>query len=74
MQSEMDSGKTLAYLLPIVHCLASSTDDGRCPAPFPGGGAGAAGAGRKSGGTWCVLLCPTREPATQMHSFTDRLC
>ncbi len=29
---------------------------------------------RKSGGTWCVLLCPTREPAMQMHSFADRLC
>jgi hypothetical protein len=35
VQSEMDSGKTLTYLLPIVHCLASSTDNGRCPAPFP---------------------------------------
>jgi superfamily II DNA/RNA helicase len=72
VQSEMGSGKTLTYLLAIVHCLASSTDDGRRPSP--GGGAGAAGADRKSGGTWYVLLCPTREPATQTHSFADRLC
>jgi hypothetical protein len=35
---------------------------------------GAAGADLKSGGTWCVLLCPTREPATNTHSFADRLC
>jgi hypothetical protein len=35
VQSKMDSGKTLAYLLLIVHCLGSSTDDGRRPAPFP---------------------------------------
>ncbi len=41
--------------------------------PSPGGGAGAAGADRKSGGTWCVLLYPTREPATQTHSFADGL-
>ncbi len=34
---------------------------------------GAASADRKSGGTWCVLLYPTREPAMQMHSFADRL-
>ncbi len=72
MQSEMGSGKTLAYLLPVVHCLASSTDDGQRPSS--GGGSGAAGADRKSGGTWCVLLCPTRKPATQTHSFADQLC
>ncbi len=35
VRSKMDSRKTLAYLLPIVHCLASSTNDGRRPAPFP---------------------------------------
>ncbi len=34
---------------------------------------GAAGADHKSGGTWCILLCPTREPETQTHSFADRL-
>ncbi len=72
MQSEMDSRKTLAYLLPIVHFLASSADDGRRPSPR--GGAGVAGADHKSGGTWCILLCPTREPAMQTHSFADRLC
>ena len=34
---------------------------------------GAASADRKSGGTWCALLYPTRKPATQTHSFADRL-
>ncbi len=34
---------------------------------------GAAGADRKSGGTWCVLLYPTCEPAMQMHSFAEQL-
>jgi superfamily II DNA/RNA helicase len=65
MQSKMNSGKALTYLLPIVQCLASSINDGRCPSP--GGGTGVAGADHKSGGTWCILLCPTREPVTQMH-------
>jgi hypothetical protein len=46
----------------------------RSPTPSPGGGAGAAGAYRKSGGTWCVLLCPTHKPGMQAHSFADRLC
>jgi hypothetical protein len=41
--------------------------------PSPGGGAGAAGADRKSGGTWCVLLYPTRKPAMQTHSLADQL-
>ncbi len=40
--------KELAYLLPILQCLASSTNDGRRPSP--GGGAGAAGADYKFGG------------------------
>ncbi len=44
MQSKMDSGKTLAYLLPIVHCLASF-DDGQRPEPFPR---------RRRGGGRCV--------------------
>jgi hypothetical protein len=41
--------------------------------PSPRGGAGAAGADRNSGGTWCILLYPMREPATQMHSFANQL-
>ncbi len=32
-----------------------------------------ASADRKSGGTWCVLLYPTREPAMQTHSFANQL-
>ncbi len=42
--------------------------------PSPEGGVGAAGADHKSGGTWCVLLCPTRKPAMQTHLFANRLC
>ncbi len=34
---------------------------------------GAAGADRKSGGTWCILLYPTHKPAMQTHSFAERL-
>ncbi len=33
-----------------------------------------AGADRKSGGTWCILLCPTCKPATQTHLCADQLC
>ncbi len=42
--------------------------------PSPEGGVGAAGADHKSGGTWCVLLCPTHKPAMQTHSFANQLC
>jgi ATP-dependent RNA helicase DDX31/DBP7 len=28
---------------------------------------------RKSGGTWCILLYPTRKPAMQTHSFANQL-
>ncbi len=41
--------------------------------PSPGGGAGVASTDRKSRGTWCILLYPMREPATQTHSFADQL-
>ncbi len=67
MQSEMDSGKTLAYLLLMVHCLASF-DDRRRPAPFPL---------RRHGGGRCgpqVRGIPTCKPVTHTHSFTDQLC
>ncbi len=74
MQIEMDSGKTLAYLLLIAHCLASSTDDGQRLAPFPRRRRGGGRRGPQVRGTWCVLLCPTREPATQTHSFANQLC
>jgi hypothetical protein len=47
VQSKMGSGKMLAYLLPIVQCLASFTNNGWRPSP--GEGNGAAGADRKSG-------------------------
>ncbi len=72
MQSKMGSGKMLMYVLPIVQCLASSTNNGQCPSP--GGGVGAAGAERKSGRRWCISLYPMHKPAMQMHLFADQLC
>jgi ATP-dependent RNA helicase DDX31/DBP7 len=67
----MGSKKTLMYVLPIVQCLASSTNNGWRPSP--GGGVGVDGVEHKSGGRWCICLCPMREPANQMHSFANQL-
>ncbi len=72
MQSKMGSGKTLMYILPIVQCLAFSTNDGQCPSP--GGGVRAAGAERKSRRRWCIRLYPMHKPAMQMHLFANQLC
>ncbi len=73
MQSKMDSRKTLACLLSIVHCLASSTDNGQRPAPLPRRRRGGGRRGPQVRGDMVCPLYPTREPATQTHSFADRL-
>ena len=64
LQSETGSGKTLAYLLPIIQTLASKlmNDNG---APIRN---------RKEVGTKCLILCPTRELATQTLTVLERLC
>ena len=74
MQSKMDSGKTLACLLSIVHCLASSTNDGRRPAPFPRRRRGGGRRGPQVRGDVMRPLVPHAQPATQTHSFADQLC
>eukprot|EP00578_Thalassiosira_sp_NH16_P000813 CAMPEP_0181130304 /NCGR_PEP_ID=MMETSP1071-20121207/29790_1 /TAXON_ID=35127 /ORGANISM="Thalassiosira sp., Strain NH16" /LENGTH=1042 /DNA_ID=CAMNT_0023216361 /DNA_START=19 /DNA_END=3147 /DNA_ORIENTATION=+ len=63
IQSETGSGKTLAYLLPIMQHLAV---DGSLHTLKR--------VDRRLGGTRCVLLCPTRELATQTYVMTNNLC
>ena len=63
IQSETGSGKTLAYLLPIVQSLAVDSSSGRLKK-----------VDRAMGGTRCVVLCPTRELATQTYKAAMDLC
>lgn len=62
IHSETGSGKTLAYLLPIVQRLGFSSD-GSNKAPS-----------RKALGTKCIILCPTRELASQTLTVVEKLC
>ena len=65
IQSETGSGKTLAYLLPILqHLAVDNTNNNNSLKRID----------RKLGGTRCILLCPTRELATQTYTFTSNLC
>jgi ATP-dependent RNA helicase DDX31/DBP7 len=59
LHSETGSGKTLAYALPIVQALAMANTSKK---------------DRKQLGTRCVILCPTRELASQTLSVLERLC
>lgn len=69
VQSETGSGKTLAYLLPILQHLAVAApgddDDGQSVVKR---------IDRQMGGTRCIILCPTRELATQTYTFANHLC
>ncbi len=73
MQSKMDSGKTLACLLSIVHRLASSTDDGRRPAPFPRRRRRGGRRGPQVRGDMVCPLVPHARTSDQTHSFANRL-
>ncbi|KAL3759716.1 hypothetical protein ACHAWU_008210 [Discostella pseudostelligera] len=64
IQSETGSGKTLAYLLPILQHLAV----------VPGDAQSIKRIDRQMGGTRCIILCPTRELATQTYTFANHLC
>jgi len=67
IQSETGSGKTLAYLLPILQHLAvdiTTNNNNNSLKRID----------RKLGGTRCILLCPTRELATQTYTFASNLC
>ena len=62
VQSETGSGKTLAYLLPILNDLAVDERGNLKKVD------------RSIGGTRCIVLCPTRELATQTLKAAERLC
>ncbi|CAJ1957162.1 unnamed protein product [Cylindrotheca closterium] len=65
VHSETGSGKTLAYLLPILQLLGyggfSKTGDAKKKT-------------RKELGTKCLILCPTRELASQTLQVLEKLC
>lgn len=63
IQSETGSGKTLAFLVPLVQSLA--IDQGTKQIKR---------VDRNVGGTRAIILCPTRELATQTHSIAEKLC
>lgn len=63
IQSETGSGKTLAYLLPILQQLAVDSQTDRLKK-----------VDRQLGGTRCIILCPTRELATQTYTMCNNLC
>ena len=62
IQSETGSGKTLAYILPILQLLGFDSDGNSNKQP------------RKKYGTRCIILCPTRELASQTLQVLERLC
>ena len=63
LHSETGSGKTLAYLLPILQSLAIDRSTG-----------GTRRMDRSKFGTRCLILCPTRELASQTFQVVERLC
>mmetsp|Transcript_9968 Transcript_9968/g.17928 ORF Transcript_9968/g.17928 Transcript_9968/m.17928 type:complete len:1042 (+) Transcript_9968:61-3186(+) len=63
IQSETGSGKTLAYLLPILQHLAVDPNTQNVKR-----------VDRQLGGTRTILLCPTRELATQTYTIANNLC
>jgi len=64
MQSETGSGKTAAYLLPILQKLAIAS---------PSNSKSDGSDGRKLGGTQCVILAPTRELTVQIKDWVEAL-
>jgi ATP-dependent RNA helicase DDX31/DBP7 len=63
LQSETGSGKTLAYLLPILQCLGVDGKSGELVKKD-----------RAQSGTRCLILCPTRELASQTFTVVEKLC
>lgn len=63
IQSETGSGKTLAYLLVVLQSLGVDKRTGNVKRVE-----------RHIGGTRAVILCPTRELATQTYVVAEKLC
>jgi ATP-dependent RNA helicase DDX31/DBP7 len=61
LHAETGSGKTMAYALPILQALATKHE-------------GKDGKDRKQLGTRCLILCPTRELASQTLDVLEKLC
>lgn len=69
IHSETGSGKTLAYLIPILQSLSfGSKVDINYSSQQP------QKVGRSEMGCQCIILCPTRELATQTLQVLERLC
>jgi ATP-dependent RNA helicase DDX31/DBP7 len=62
LQSETGSGKTLAYLLPILQSLGVDKQGELVKKD------------RTQAGTRCIILCPTRELASQTFTVVEKLC
>lgn len=63
IQSETGSGKTLAYLLVVLQSMGVDKRTGNLKRVE-----------RHIGGTRAVILCPTRELATQTYVVAEKLC
>jgi ATP-dependent RNA helicase DDX31/DBP7 len=63
IQSETGSGKTLAFLVPLLQSLAIDQRTKQLKR-----------VDRNVGGTRAIILCPTRELATQTHTTAEKLC
>mmetsp|Transcript_8314 Transcript_8314/g.15672 ORF Transcript_8314/g.15672 Transcript_8314/m.15672 type:complete len:764 (-) Transcript_8314:640-2931(-) len=63
IQSETGSGKTLAFLVPLLQSLAIDERTKQMKR-----------VDRNVGGTRAIILCPTRELATQTYSTAEKLC
>lgn len=66
IHSETGSGKTIAYLLPILQSLAFDSNGELLK--------NSKKISRKELGTKCLILCPTRELANQTLQVLERLC
>ncbi len=63
VQSETGSGKTLAFFIPLLQGLAVDPRTQKVKK-----------VDRNLGGTRAIILCPTRELATQTYTVAEKLC
>lgn len=63
VKSETGSGKTLAFFIPLLQSLAIDPRTRKVKK-----------VDRNLGGTRALILCPTRELATQTYSVAEKLC